>query len=86
MSDAATLKRTRSIRFSALANRRLQAKAARAGKTVSDIVRQMIEAELESEEQTAGEWILSVARARPQRRPIPPQRLAFRQAYKRQHG
>ena len=86
MSDTIRLRKSRSVRFSARADQRLQAKAARVGKTVSDIVRQIVEAALESEEQTAGKWILSVARGRPRRPSMASERLAFRRAYKQRHG
>jgi Ribbon-helix-helix protein, copG family len=86
MSDIGSLNKSRSVRFSERADRRLQAKAARAGKTVSDVVRQMVEAELEAEEQTAGQWVLFIAHRKPRPQPLAPERLAFRRAYKKRHG
>ena len=74
------------MRFSALADRRLHAKAARTGETVSGVVRQIIETELEADEQAAGKWVLSVAQRKPRRHPLAPERLAFRRAYNKRHG
>ena len=85
MSDKGTLGRSRTVRLSAAIDGRLQAKAAKTGKSVSELIRQTIEAEYNDDLETAGTWILKISNQPARERVIHSDRKAFREAYQRRH-
>lgn len=86
MSYSGNLAKSRTVRFSAATERRLQAKAAQTGEAVSEVIRRIVAADLESGGKTAGEWVLSVASSKPASERSSATRSAFRRAYRKRHG
>jgi hypothetical protein len=83
MSDTMTLGKRRTVRFAAEIDRQIAARAAEENKPVSEIIRLSVLAGLNTDGQTAGDWIISVA-DKPVR-PASPARLAFRKKYRARH-
>ena len=83
MSRPKMMGKPRTVRFPPEVDRRVSAMAARKGKSVSDVIRESIVHELEEVGQTAGEWILLVAK-----RPTPKRHLdaAFIRSYEARHA
>lgn len=84
MSDALTLGKRRTVRFSEAIDRLLEARASAENKSVSDIIRGSVKAGIESGESSAGSWILSVAKGRSPRA-AGPERVAFQKRYRKRH-
>jgi predicted DNA-binding protein len=85
MSDRLTLAKSRTVRLPAEIDGRLQASAAKAGKSVSQLIRQTVEAEYSQEPDTAGNWVLTVGKLRPLKRAVHPARKKFQEAYEKRH-
>ena len=84
MYDTEQLARPRSVRLSKRTDSLLSVEAARAHKTVSELIREKLESKL-SEQKTAGETILAVA-DQPARRLKSPEREAFQKIYRQRHA
>jgi len=69
VSDIRKLATPRTVRFSLKVDRKLEAKAARRGKTVSEVIRESVVQDLD-DTQTAAEWVLEIAgRPKPATKP-----------------
>ena len=85
MSDTMQLARPRSIRFTRQTDSLLEAEAARHGKTVSELVREKLEANL-GETKTAGDILLEMASHPPRKCAKSNDREAFRKSYGERHA
>lgn len=83
MSDKIVLGKRRTVRFEAKVDGLLAAKAAAEKKSVSELIRDSVLANLQGENLTAADWILSVA-GNPSG-PDSPERQAFRKKYLERH-
>jgi predicted DNA-binding protein len=81
MSYRATLSKARTIRLSAETDKQIEAVAAQKGKTVSDVIRDTLEAEFSTPRETAGQWLLKTARLPRNREPD----AQFGSAYRQRH-
>jgi hypothetical protein len=77
------LAKPRTVRFSLEVDKRLSAVAARKGKSVSEVIRDSVMHDLEAGDQTAGDWLLTVAKS-----PLPSRKLNddFIRAYRKRHS
>ena len=84
MSYDTTLGRRRTVRFPAETDRLLQAEAASAKKTISEVIREKVESHL-GQQKTAGESILEIAAKARRRVRSTADNTAFIAAYTRRH-
>jgi predicted DNA-binding protein len=80
------LGKSRTVRLPATIDGRLQARAAKTGKSVSELIRQTVEAEYSQDLDTAGDWVLKLAKEPPPRAATRPDRKAFQEAYRKRHA
>ena len=81
MANNSTLEKTRTVRLSAEVDRRIEARAAQKGRSPSELIRDTLEAEFAGSKETAGQWLIRVAKAPADRKPD----AAFSEAWRKRH-
>lgn len=85
MSYRRFLAKPRTVRFPKEVDRKLVGRAARKGTTVSDLIRDSVLRDLEADEQTAGDWIVQVAKKRATGKHHPKPESDFVKAWQKRH-